>query len=290
MIEKIGPYHVVDLPAGRRAMSGFLDLASGKHNMYALLEVDVTIARQFLEAYKTQKGESLSFTGYLAFCLAQAVDEDKVVQAYRKGGKQLVMFEDVDVGIMIEKRIREKRALTAHVIRGANHKTYQEIHQEIRSVQSNQAPASAESASWFQSAMLLPWPLSRLFNALARMVMRRDPTILTSMAGTVGISSVGMFGKDHSGWGISTGTHVLDLTVGSMAWKPAVVDGRIEPRQILNLTVVFDHEVIDGAPAARFTRRLIELIESGCGLSGKIDMDLDEPVPDHAIGSGNVHV
>jgi pyruvate/2-oxoglutarate dehydrogenase complex dihydrolipoamide acyltransferase (E2) component len=54
--------------------------------------------------------------------------------------------------------------------------------------------------------------------------------------------------------------------VGSIAWKPAVVEDRIEPRQILNLTLTFDHDVIDGAPAARFTRRLVELIESGYGL------------------------
>ena len=86
------------------------------------------------------------------------------------------------------------------------------------------------------------------------------------MAGTVGITAVGMFGEGQGGWGISTGAHVLDLVVGSTAWKPAVVEGRIEPREILNLTVVFDHDVIDGAPAARFTRRLVELIESGCGL------------------------
>ena len=46
----------------------------------------------------------------------------------------------------------------------------------------------------------------------------------------------------------------------------AVVEGRIEPREILNLTVMFDHNIIDGAPAARFTHRLVELIESGYGL------------------------
>jgi pyruvate/2-oxoglutarate dehydrogenase complex dihydrolipoamide acyltransferase (E2) component len=94
------------------------------------------------------------------------------------------------------------------------------------------------------------------------------------MAGTVGISSVGMFGKGQSfkgtaalaGWGIAPFEHVLDLLVGSIAWKPAVVEGRVEPRQILNLTVVFDHDMIDGAPATRFTRRLVELIESGYGL------------------------
>lgn len=44
------------------------------------------------------------------------------------------------------------------------------------------------------------------------------------------------------------------------------VEGRVEPHEILNLKVVFDHDVIVGAPATRFTRRLVELIESGCGL------------------------
>ncbi len=37
-------------------------------------------------------------------------------------------------------------------------------------------------------------------------------------------------------------------------------------REILNLTVLFDHDVVDGAPATRFTHRLVELIESGFGL------------------------
>jgi len=60
--------------------------------------------------------------------------------------------------------------------------------------------------------------------------------------------------------------HSLDLVAGSMARKPAVVEDRIEPREIINLTVVFDHDVVDGAPAARFTRRLVALIESGYGL------------------------
>jgi pyruvate/2-oxoglutarate dehydrogenase complex dihydrolipoamide acyltransferase (E2) component len=75
-----------------------------------------------------------------------------------------------------------------------------------------------------------------------------------------------MFGKGHSGWGITTMPHSLSLLVGSMSLKPAVVEGRIEPREILNLTVMFDHDVVDGAPATRFVRRLMELIESGAGL------------------------
>ena len=50
--------------------------------MYGLLEVDVTAARRPIEAYRARTGERLSFTGYLTFCVARAVDDDKTVQAY----------------------------------------------------------------------------------------------------------------------------------------------------------------------------------------------------------------
>ena len=41
---------------------------------------------------------------------------------------------------------------------------------------------------------------------------------------------------------------------------------RIEVREMLALTVSVDHDVIDGAPAARFGTRLAKPIEGGAGL------------------------
>lgn len=96
--------------------------------------------------------------------------------------------------------------------------------------------------------------------------MRRDPAIPVSMQGTVEITSVGMFGGGHSSWGLTPTPQSLGLVVGGTALKPVVVEGRIEPRELLDLTVMFNHNVIDGALATRFTRRLVELIESGYGL------------------------
>ena len=271
MNENIGPYQVVEIPAGRRIWINALDLEGPTHWMYGLLEVDVTAARKLIAEQKAHSGESLSFTGFLVYCLARAVDEDKSVQAYLKGHKQIVLFDDVNVGMMVEHKAGEKGALMGHTILGANRKTYREIHEEIRKVQSEPAPASRGMPTWFRSAMLLPWPFSRLVKILIAMGTRLDPTIRVSATGTVFVTAVGMFGKGHSGWGISTTPHSLGLVVGSMAWKPAVVEGRIEPREILNLTVLFDHDVVDGAPATRFVRRLVELIESGSGLDEKDD-------------------
>lgn len=70
------------------------------------------------------------------------------------------------------------------------------------------------------------------------------------------------------GWGLpSSINYPIGLTLGSVARQPGVVmreDGeRIEVRELLAVTVSMDHDVIDGAPAARFLARLRELIE-GC--------------------------
>jgi pyruvate/2-oxoglutarate dehydrogenase complex dihydrolipoamide acyltransferase (E2) component len=263
----LGPHRVIDLAPGRRVWINTLDLSWPAHSMYGLLEVDVTDARKLIAEHKERTGESLSFAGFLTYCLARAVDEDKSIQAFRKGDKHLVLFDDVNVGLMVERKVGEKTSLMGHVVLAANHKTYREIHDEIRRVQSEPVPPGRGMPNWFRSLMLLPWPLSRLVIAFLRMNSRRDPTIAVSVGGTVALTSVGMFGGGHSGWGISPTFNPLGLVVGGITWKPAVVEGRIEPREILSLTVAFDHDIVDGGPATRFVRRLVELIESAYGLS-----------------------
>jgi hypothetical protein len=166
---------------------------------------------------------------------------------------------------MIERQMGETRAPMGHVVRAADRKSYLEINREIREVQARPVPPGKGVPPLMQRLMLLPWPLPRLFISLIRLYMRHNPSGLAAKGGTVGITAVGMFGE-HSGWGVAPNGHTLDLVVGSISRKPAVVEDRIEPREILNLTVVFDHDVVDGAPAARFAERLVDLIESGSGL------------------------
>ena len=81
----------------------------------------------------------------------------------------------------------------------------------------------------------------------------------------VDVTAVGMFGK-RGGWGIPLTLYTLGITIGGIAEKPGVIDGKIEVRECLSKTLRFDHDLVDGAPAARFTNRFVELIESGVGL------------------------
>jgi pyruvate/2-oxoglutarate dehydrogenase complex dihydrolipoamide acyltransferase (E2) component len=55
--------------------------------------------------------------------------------------------------------------------------------------------------------------------------------------------------------------------VGSITKKPGVKGSAIEVREYLKLTVLIDHDVMDGMPAARFLLRLGRLLEGAHGLS-----------------------
>jgi pyruvate dehydrogenase E2 component (dihydrolipoyllysine-residue acetyltransferase) len=53
---------------------------------------------------------------------------------------------------------------------------------------------------------------------------------------------------------------VAILGVGRMDWRPVWQDGAFVPRLVLPLSLSYDHRVIDGADAARFVKRLSDLL------------------------------
>ena len=55
--------------------------------------------------------------------------------------------------------------------------------------------------------------------------------------------------------------------MGGIAKKPGVIGDKIEIREYLSMTIMFDHDVVDGAPAARFVARLTDLVENAFGLA-----------------------
>ena len=97
-----------------------------------------------------------------------------------------------------------------------------------------------------------------------RLISKR-PQAWKQIAGTMALTAVGMFGAG-SGWGLALTAHTLGITVGGISTKPAVVNGSVVTREYLSLTVDFDHDIVDGAPAARFVQHLKGLIECGDGL------------------------
>jgi pyruvate/2-oxoglutarate dehydrogenase complex dihydrolipoamide acyltransferase (E2) component len=292
-------YKLVSYPKIRRVLSAMLRTVQRKHMMHGLVEMDVTQAHQYMREYRARTGESLSFTAFIVACLARAVDENKYVHAYRKGRNQLVLFDDVDVTVQVERKVNGQKqyapstlstlpseqpghenvdnhqknrvdTMFPHIIRAANKKTFWEIHREIRAAQEEKVETTMKFKALKWTASLPTFMIVFIWRLLWWMICRY-PRLQKKYGGTVGITAVGMFGRG-SGWGIPTAAHTLDITLGGIGEKAVRVDGQLEFREYLSMTISVDHDIIDGAPATRFGLRLKELIESGFGL---IDQEVD---------------
>ena len=128
----------------------------------------------------------------------------------------------------------------------------------MRAVQAR-APSSPQTGGLITLAPLFPVFVRDLFY----WAIRHNPHQFRKIGGTVIVTAVGMFGHG-SGWGLGVlPYHTLGLLIGGIGQKPGCVDGRIEMREYLSLTISLDHDIVDGARAARFAQRLKELVESG---------------------------
>jgi pyruvate/2-oxoglutarate dehydrogenase complex dihydrolipoamide acyltransferase (E2) component len=240
-----------------------------------LFEVDVTEARELMREFKSRTGEGLSFTGWVMKCISQAVSEHKHIQAMRKGRKSLILFDDVDISVVVERTVDHTDTPSEtlpmpYVIRRANEKTVKEIHDEIRTAQAETLGTGEVQLGAGRNVRL-----TRAFNLMPRFVrhllvwrrLTKDPFSAKKMMGTIVVTSVGGIGQDSGyGWAIPIGIHPVIFALGNIARKPGVVGEEIKIREYLSMTVLFDHDVTDGAPVARFIQRLKELLEQSYGL------------------------
>lgn len=234
-------------------------LGRQNHTVHGVVEFDVTRARETIRQHKVQTGEALSFSAFLLTCLGKAIDMNKQMQAYRNWRNQLIIFNEVDVNTLFEVEEDGKKTIRPHIIRAVNNKSFREIHEEIREFQ--QEHGSSQESKFIDRFVQLPGFARRLFLR----IFLKAPQLVKEYYGTVLVTSVGMSGAG-GGWGIPVSNHTLQCTLGGIAKKPGIVEDRIEVREYLSVTISFDHDIVDGAPAARFTQQLKALIENGYGL------------------------
>lgn len=252
-------YHVLPFPAARQLVVDSGYLGAQRHIIHGLLEFDVTGSREFIREHKAKTGESLSFTAFLVGCLAHAIVAHPMVQAHRNWRNQLIVFDDVDVMVTIETKIDS--VVLLHIIRAANRKSFREISDEIRAIQAE--PSRSEQKT--RLVELGPY-LPRFVRFLFWRALRMNPHWQKKYGGTVVVTAVGMFGHG-GGWGFGfLPMHTLGLTIGGIADKPTLINGQLVLHEYLCITISIDHDIVDGAPAARFAQCLKELVESGYGL------------------------
>jgi pyruvate/2-oxoglutarate dehydrogenase complex dihydrolipoamide acyltransferase (E2) component len=197
-----------------------------------------------------------------------AVVEFKDIHGIRKGKRKIIIFDDVDISIMIEREIAGEKVPLPYVIRKTNEKSIYEIYNEIKSGQRQSINDEGNYVLGEKKNELLMKAYYSLPGFVRRGIWRyiiRNPFFTKQNMGTVIITSVGMMGKIN-GWILPVSVHPLAFAIGSIVKKPGVKDDKIEIREYLYMTVSVDHDVIDGAPAVRALAKLTKLIERGHGL------------------------
>jgi len=239
-----------------------------KHQITSLIELDVTDAR-FMIRQKKVSDHKVSFNAWLIKCVSTALEENRAVQGIRKGKRKIIIFDDIDIAIMIEREVNGIKVPLPYVIRKTNEKTIADIFDEIDTAQKQLIENEGNYVLGEKKNTFLMKSYSRMPNFLRKAIFKiilRNPFIIKRNMGTVMITSVGMMGKIN-GWILPHSIHPISFALGSIVKKPGIKKGNIEIRQVLHMTAVVDHDVIDGAPAARTLSRLVSLIESGFGLS-----------------------
>ncbi len=261
-----GKYTETPFSSDRELVVDVVELGLAKHNIKGSVEIDVTLARDYIKKYREKTGNRISFTGWIAKCIGHTVNENKQIHALRKGKKKVIIFEDIDILITVEKIKDGQKLPLPYVIRKANEKSLLEISGEIRNAQDLRVDSDTtvigSSDKWLKLYRSVPGP----FRKFIRNKITKDPFLIKRNTGTVGISSVGMAGN-FRGWILPISPLPLQFAIGGITKKPGVIDDHIEIREYLSVSFLFDHDIVDGAAVARFLERLIFLMENAFELT-----------------------
>lgn len=270
-------YRVLPFTINRRMVAASASVAREQNNIQGLIEVDISEPRRLIREHRQRTGERLSLTAYVTTCLAQAIAEHPNLNAFRKGGN-LILLDDLTLSVMVEREIDGEMVPEPFGIRAAQTKTYRQIHDEIRAAQAHRGDGlgGLSGMTWLR---FIPSFLLRTFIRLASRSIR-----MMEKYGTISITAFGMFGdQNQAAWGIPlVGGATVAVAVGGIVQRPCVSDGQLETREHLCLTVTFNHDIVDGAPAARFLKRFSELLKDGELLRDEI---ASRAIPCNPIGA-----
>ncbi|MCI0500864.1 MAG: 2-oxo acid dehydrogenase subunit E2 [Epsilonproteobacteria bacterium] len=266
-MDRVGKYQVKPYTKHRRNIELITKEGWRKRSTHTVLEIDVTNARKIIQKHKEKTGEKISFTAWVIKCVAQSLSEHKELNSYKHGKRKIIVFDDVDIAVPIEKIVNDEARPRVYLIRKANEKSINDISKEIRDAQK-------EAAS--EDTQILGQKITRLekfalyapvfIQKFLLWVTRKNAILKKKHMGTTGVTAIGMKGY-FPGWVVPLGGTASTLfVVGGITKKPGAVNNKITICEYLHLTITTDHDIVDGGPLARFVERLNSLMEKGYGL------------------------
>ena len=130
-------YRFQKIPGSRIATIDTLSIGLRKHHVSALLEFDVTDSRKKLHDIR-KHGINISFNGWLIKEIGNVLDKHKEACAYLYNKKRIILFDDINISLIVEKKINDKKVPIPLVIEMTNKKSAIEITLEIESAKNQE--------------------------------------------------------------------------------------------------------------------------------------------------------
>jgi 2-oxoisovalerate dehydrogenase E2 component (dihydrolipoyl transacylase) len=195
---------------------------------WMMIEVDVTnlvnYRNSLKDSFKQKEGFPLTFFAFFVKAVAQALKEYPQINSMWAGDK-IIQKKDINLSIAVA----TDDALFVPVIKNADEKTIKGIAREI--------------------------------TELAQKVRTGKLKSEEMQGGTFTVNNTGSFGSVQSA-GIINYPQAAILQIESIVKRPAVVNGMIGVRDMVNLCLSLDHRVLDGFICGKFLGRVKEILEN----------------------------
>lgn len=259
-------YKTKKIPISRIATLDICEIGKRKHHVTGLIELDISKSRKKIRQYNRNSSTKISFTAWIINVICSTISKYETPSSYLKGKNKLIIFDDINVSIIVEKSINGQKVPIPLIIEKASEKSIVAISNQINGAKFKQLT---------QNDIVLHKKadrLERIYYILPGFIRRsvwkyilKHPKIAFNKMGNVAITSIGMMGQIN-GWFIPISIHPICFGLGSIIKKPIIIENKIEIREMLNMSILIDHDVIDGAPMARFISELTKNIENGLNL------------------------
>jgi pyruvate dehydrogenase E2 component (dihydrolipoamide acetyltransferase) len=166
----------------------------------------------------------VSYTVIIVGAAAKALAENPIMNSTVEGDS-IKIFEDVNIGVAVA----TEHGLVVPVIRNADKKSLRELDAAIKDLTEK---------------------------ARQGKLKREELT-----GGTFTVSNLGMYEVEFF-TPIINPPEAAILGVGKIVEKPVAVNGKIEIKPFMTLSLSFDHRIVDGVPAAKFLQKIKHCMES----------------------------
>jgi len=189
-----------------------------------LLDANVEKLSEFREDFEKKIGQKTSFTAFIAKAVALALKNHSMLNSSIEND-QVNIYEDINISIAID----TPNGLVAPAVFNVDKKNVLEISNEIKRLTENAKACNLK--------------------------------LVELVGGTFTITNLGAIGVEAF-MPLVNPPQTAIIGFGTVVMRPVVADNNIAIAPMVTLSLVFDHRVVDGAPASLFLQEVKNLLEN----------------------------